>query len=390
MRRQGTRWLAWGLSAVSVALAVGAVALAAANGESPAELVANHHAIGIVTAIGLAVLGALIASRRPRNPIGWLMCLAALFLGVFSFTQQYAPLAVAESLPGVALASWLASWTNLPGIAISITFVFLLFPDGRLPSPRWRPVGWLTAVATAVPTAVLAARAWPVRGPDLALRTFDHPAIAAAWNIGFVLALALSVVALAAVVVRFRRSVGMERQQIKWFAYGAMIGIPLGLPAEVPFWGPILELVQPPLLFAGIGIGMFRYRLYDVDRLLNRTLVYGLLTVSLAAGYAAAVLVGGRVVSGGRGSSLVVAAATLAVAAAFQPARRRIQRAVDRRFNRRRYDAARTIEAFAVRLRQQVDPDALRAELLAVVDQTVEPTRASLWLRPAGQTEARS
>jgi hypothetical protein len=390
MRRPGTRWLAWGLSAASVALAVGAVALAAANGESPAELVANHHAIGIVTGIGLAVLGALIASRRPRNPIGWLMAVAALFLGVFGFTQQYAPLAVAESLPGVAVASWLACWANLPGIAISITFVFLLFPDGRLPSPRWRPVGWLMAVATVVPTAVLAARAWPVRGPDLAVRTFDHPAIATAWTIGFVLALALSVVALAGVVVRFRRSVGVERQQIKWFAYGAMIGIPLGLPAEVPFWGPILELVQPPLLFAGIGIGMFRYRLYDVDRLLNRTLVYGLLTVSLAAGYAAAVLVGGRVVSGGRGNSLVVAAATLAVAAAFQPLRRAIQRSVDRRFNRRRYDAAQTIEAFAVRLRQQVDPDALRAELLAVVDQTVEPTRASLWLRPAGQTEARS
>jgi hypothetical protein len=161
-----------------------------------------------------------------------------------------------------------------------------------------------------------------------------------------------------------------------------MIGILLGLPAEVPFWGLILELIQPPLMFAGLGIGMFRYRLYDVDRLLNRTLVFGLLTVSLAAGYAAAVLLGGRVVSGGRSSSLIVAAATLAVAAAFQPLRRRIQQAVDRRFNRRRYDAARTIEAFAVRLRQQVDPDALRAELLAVVGQTVQPTRASLWLRP--------
>jgi hypothetical protein len=385
MRRPATTWLAWGAGAVSAGLALGAVPLAARNGESPPELVANHHAIGIVTATGLAVLGALIAGRRPRNPIGWLMVAAALFLGVFSLTQQYAPLAVAESLPGVAVASWLAAWTNLPGIALSITFVFLLFPDGRLPSPRWRPVAWLTAVATAVPSAVLAARAWPVRGPELAVRSFDHPAVADAFRTGFVLALALSVVSLVAVVVRFRRSRGVERQQIKWFAYGAMVGIPLGLPAEVPFWGPILELVQPPLLFAGIGIGMFRHRLYDVDRLLNRTLVYGLLTVSLAAGYAATVLVLGRVVSGERGSSLVVAAATLAVAAVFQPARRRIQRAVDRRFNRRAYDATATIEAFTVRLRQQVDPDALRAELLAVVDQTVQPTRASLWLWPPGR-----
>jgi hypothetical protein len=382
MDRSRAAWLAWSMGALSTGLAVAAVVLAGRNGESPAELVLNHHAIGIVTAIGLAVLGALIAARQPRNPIGWLMSVGALFLGVFSFTQQYAPLAVAESLPGVDVTSWLAAWTNLPGIAITIIFVFLLFPDGRLPSPRWRPVAWLMAAATVVPAAVLAARAWPVRGPELVLQSFEHPAVDGVFSTGFFLVLALSVVALAGLIVRFRRSTGVERQQIKWFAYGAMIGIPLGLPAEVPFWGPILELVQPPLMFTGLGIGMFRYRLYDVDRLLNRTLVYGLLTVSLAAGYAAAVLLGGRVVSGGRTSSLVVAAATLAVAAAFQPLRRAIKEAVDRRFNRRRYDAARTIEAFAVHLRQQVDPEALRAELLAVVDQTVQPTQASLWLRP--------
>ncbi|HKQ02015.1 MAG TPA: hypothetical protein VJ735_16955, partial [Actinomycetes bacterium] len=227
--------------------------------------------------------------------------------------------------------------------------------------------------------------AWPVRGPELATLTFDHPAVAGIFGVGFPIILGLSVVSLAALVVRFRRSRGAERQQIKWFAYGAMIGIPLGLPAEVPFWGPILELAQPPLLFAGLGIGMFRYRLYDIDRLLNRTLVYGLLTVSLAVTYAAGVLLLGGMVSGGRTSSLVVAAVTLAVAAIFQPLRRAIQRAVDRRFNRRAYDAAATIEAFAVRLRQQVDADALTAELLAVVDHTVQPTRASLWLRPAGE-----
>ena len=386
MGRVRTTWLAWAMGVLSAALAAGAVALAGRNGESLAELVLNHHAIGIVTAVGLSVLGALIAGRQPGNPIGWLMSVAALFLGVFSFTQQYAPLAVAESLPGLGVASWLASWTNLPGIAITITFVFLLFPDGRLPSRRWRPVAWLMAAATVVPAAVMAVRAWPVRGPALVTQSFEHPAVVDAFGIGFALVLTLSVVALAGLVVRFRRSTGTERQQIKWFAYGAMIGIPLGLPAEVPFWGPILELVQPPLMFAGLGIGMFRYRLYDIDRLLNRTLVYGLLTVSLAATYAAGVLLLGGRVSGGRTSSLVVAGVTLAVAAIFQPLRRTIQRAVDRRFNRRAYDAAATIEAFAVRLRQQVDADVLTAELLAVVDHTIQPTQASLWLRPAGRS----
>jgi uncharacterized membrane protein SirB2 len=255
MGRVRTAWLPWALGVLSAALAVGAVVLAGRNGESLAELVFNHHAIGIVTAIGLAVLGALIAGRQPHNPIGWLMAVAALLLGVFSFTQQYAPLAVAESLPGVGAASWLASWTNLPGIAITITFVFLLFPDGRLPSRRWRPVAWLLAAATVVPAAVLAVRAWPVRGPALATQTFDHPAIGDAFGTGFVVVLALSVVALAGLIVRFRRSTGAERQQIKWFAYGAMVGIPLGLPAGVPFWGPILELIQPPLMSPGSGSG---------------------------------------------------------------------------------------------------------------------------------------
>ncbi|MFL6104217.1 MAG: hypothetical protein ACJ74K_13040, partial [Actinomycetes bacterium] len=270
MGRVRTTWLAWGTAVLSAGLAVAAVPLAAANGEGPAELVANHHAIGIVTAIGMAVLGAMIASRQPRNPLGWLMSLAALLLGVFSFNQQYAPLAVAKALPLIGLSSWLATWTALPGIAITITSSLQLFPDGRLPSPRWRPVAWMSAAAAVVPAMVIAVRAWPVRGPELAALTFDHPAVTAVFGIGFPLILVLSVVSMAALVVRFRRSAGVERQQIKWFAYGAMIGIPLGLPAEVPFWGPILELVQPPLMFAGLGIGIFRYQLFDVDRIINR------------------------------------------------------------------------------------------------------------------------
>jgi hypothetical protein len=384
-----TRWLARSMGLLAVGLSVAAVGLAARNGEGPAELVANHHAIGIVTAIGIAVLGAMIASRKPGNPIGWLMSVAALLLGLFNFNQQYGPLAVAEALPLLGLSSWLATWTALPGIAITITSSLQLFPDGRLPSRRWRPVAWASGAAAVVPAVVMAVRAWPVRGPELAALTFDHPALAAVFGIGLRIVLVLSVVSMAALVVRFRRSRGVDRQQIKWFAYGAMIGIPLGLPAQVPFWGPILELVQPPLLFAGLGIGMFRYQLYDVDRVINRTLVYGLLTAALGLAYAAGSLV--FVLVAGAGSdppSWLVAAATLAAAALFRPARRRIQGVVDRRFNRRRYDAARTVEAFSARLRDQVDLTTLSAELLAVVDQTVQPTRAWLWLRRAN--DARS
>jgi hypothetical protein len=384
MQPSRTRWLARSMGALSVGLSVAAVGLAARNGEGPADLVANHHAIGIVTAIGIAVLGAMIASRKPGNPIGWLMSVAALLLGVFNFNQQYAPLAVTETLPLLGLSSWLATWTALPGIAITITSSLQLFPDGRLPSRRWRPVAWVSAAAAVVPAVAMAVLAWPVRGPELAALTFDHPALAPIFGIGFPIVLVLSVVSMAALVVRFRRSAGAERQQIKWFAYGAMIGIPLGLPAQVPVWGPILELLQPPLMFAGLGIGMFRYQLYDVDRVINRTLVYGLLTAALGLAYAAGSLV--FVLVAGADSdppSWLVAAATLAAAAVFRPARRRIQAVVDRRFNRRRYDAARTVEQFSARLRDQVDLATLSAELLAVVDHTVQPTRTSLWLRRA-------
>jgi hypothetical protein len=384
MQPSRTRWLARSMGALSVGLSVAAVGLAARNGEGPADLVANHHAIGIVTAIGIAVLGAMIASRKPGNPIGWLMSVAALLLGVFNFNQQYAPLAVTETLPLLGLSSWLATWTALPGIAITITSSLQLFPDGRLPSRRWRPVAWVSAAAAVVPAVAMAVLAWPVRGPELAALTFDHPALAPIFGIGFPIVLVLSVVSMAALVVRFRRSAGAERQQIKWFAYGAMIGIPLGLPVQVPVWGPILELLQPPLMFAGLGIGMFRYQLYDVDRVINRTLVYGLLTAALGLAYAAGSLV--FVLVAGAGSdppSWLVAAATLAAAAVFRPARRRIQAVVDRRFNRRRYDAARTVEQFSARLRDQVDLATLSAELLAVVDHTVQPTRTSLWLRRA-------
>ena len=348
--RGRTTAVAWAMGGLSVALALGAVVLAGRNGESLPELVFNHHAIGIVSTIGLAGLGALIAVHQPRNPIGWLMSVGALFLGVFSFTQQYAPLAVAESLPGVDLASWLAAWTNLPGIAITITFVVLLFPDGQLPSPRWRPVVWLTAAATVVPTAVVAVRAWPARGPALAVESLEHPALGNAFGTGFFLVLVLSVVSLAALVVRFRRSTGTERQQIKWLAYGAMIGIPLGLPALVPFWGPILELIQPLLLFTGLGIGMFRYRLYDIDRLISRTVVYGLLSVGGVAVYVGVVKLAEWLVreAAGLGGSLV---ATAVIAVGFAPARDRLQRLVDRRLYGERHDPVRAVARLGQRLR---------------------------------------
>jgi hypothetical protein len=209
------------------------------------------------------------------------------------------------------------------------------------------------------------------------------------WSIISRVVLVALVVAAGSLVARFRRARGTERQQLRWLAWGAALAAAALLVALASLFlakgFTVLNLglgVSAAVLSLAIGAAILRYRLYDLDRIISRTLAYGLLTVLLGLGYAAVVLGLGRLLP--QGSSLAVAAATLAVAAAFQPVRRRVQAAVDRRFNRRRHDAARVIEAFSQRLRDQVDLDALHAELLAVVDQTIQPTQASLWLRPPG------
>jgi len=394
--RSAVTRLAWGLCVLSVVLAAASVALAGFNGENLVELVANHHAIGILDALVLAPIGALIVVRDRRHLLAWLLLVDGLLLAVYNFTQQYAPAALGLtprrlSLPGGVLASWLTSWTNVPGIVIGVVFLVLLFPDGRVPSRRWWPVAWAGVVAVVVPTVVLAVGYWPLRGPGLLTEGAEEPdLVGAMFWLAFQAALVLGAISVVALVLRFRRAPAVQRQQIKWFAYGAVLSIPLSLFPEARPYGPYLEFLGTVLLLAGLGIGILRFRLWDIDRLVNRTLVYGLLTVLLGAVYAGLVLALGQL-SGGIGGgtpSWVVAGATLAVAALFQPGRRRIQQLVDLRFNRRKYDAARTIELFSARLRDHVDLDTLSAELLAAVDQTMRPTAASLWLRPSAADPA--
>jgi hypothetical protein len=386
-RRPAATRLAWALCVLSVALALAAVGLAFFNGENLVELVAAHHAIGILDALVLSLVGALIVVRDRRHLLAWLLLVESVLLATFNFAAQWAPLALGLtsrhlSLPGGDLASWLASWTNVPGIVIGVVFLVLLFPDGRLPSRRWWPLAAAGALITVVPTLILAVGYWPLRGPELVKAEGEvSPLVGGMFWIAFAGSLVLGAIAVVALVLRFRRAGAVERQQIKWFAYGAVLSIPLTLFPEADPWGPYLEFLGTVLLLAGLGIGILRYRLWDIDRLVNRTVVYGLVTVILGGAYALGVLVLGHAVSAGRSpSSLVVAGTTLVVAALFQPLRRRVQRAVDRRFNRRHYDAARTIEAFATRLREHTDLQALSAELLAVADHTLQPTQVSLWL----------
>jgi hypothetical protein len=284
-----------------------------------------------------------------------------------------------------------------------IGFILLLTPTGSLPSPRWR---WWARVMVAAPVVSLVATLLRPNSLDSDYQTLDNPlalrafggALRAALWVALAITLLAVLVAAGSLVVRFRRAHGVERQQLRWVALAAAVVAPAALvllaaaasttllaaASSTTLWRLFnwALAVCVTVLPLAIGAAILRYRLYDLDRIVSRTLAYGLLTVLLGGSYAGVVLGLGQLL-GRRSPGLVVAAATLAVAGAFQPARRRIQQAVDRRFNRRRYDAARTIAAFSARLRQQVDLDTLAAELLGVVEQTMQPASASLWLRPS-------
>jgi hypothetical protein len=386
--RKHSTWVAWTLVAGWTAGVAVLVVLSAVNGTFRPDALTDSVPLLLAFATFIAV-GALIVGHRPGNAVGWIFAAVALLAIAGALAEEYATFASGHDLPGAVLAAWIASWAWYPTIALMLLFTPLLFPDGRPPSPRWRPVAWLAA-ATTTAFVVLAALQ-----PTLELgagRVANPIGVAAVGNpedgaLGAVLLDLIGVLLVAAVVslvVRFRRSRGDERLQLKWFTYACAL-LPLVVLSD------LLPDALGNLLFAGVvsflpvaaGVAVLRYRLYEIDRLINRTLVYGLVTILLAGVYAGLVLVLGQLSGGVAGDppSWVVAGATLAVATLFRPARRRVQAAVDRRFNRARYDAARTVERFSARLRDQVDLDTLSSELLAAVDQTVQPTRSSLWLR---------
>jgi hypothetical protein len=345
----------------------------------------------VLAVVSAATVGAVLASRRPRHPVGWLLLALGLSVSSNGLAEGYARYGVVARPGALSAAGYLARSLVLTFIAVlaCVGFILLLTPTGSLPSPRWR---WWARAAVAAPA--VAGLSW-LLGP--AVLDPPYPPLASplaipalAGPLGVAAPVAFTVTGLAvlvgagSLVLRFRRVPGVERQQLRWVVLAAALApmatlIIAATHSETVFvWTVGVYLA---LLAMAIGAAILRYRLYDLDRIISRTLAYGLLTLLLGGGYAGVVLGLGQLV--GQDSSLVVAGATLAVATVFQPARRRVQRAVDRRFNRRRYDAAQTIAAFSARLREEVDLDTLTAELLAVVEQTMQPTLVSLWLRPS-------
>lgn len=400
-------WFAWCMAALVVAFTVlhlGLWTLASLPGAVDSR---GRAGVGIA----FALVGALIITRRPRNAIGWLFCAIGFSFSLHGALDAYALYAVASrpdaNLPAATAAAWLVLSSRKVEVVLVFLFVPLLYPTGRLPSPRWRSVAWLGALSLVLmiiarglrPGLVMASEV-PVASNPLgiagATQTLERLSVVAEWGLFLPVALA----AAASVIMRLRHARGIERQQLKWFVYAivAVMAFDL-LAAALPLViadpsDLVVDLITSALAFGlpvALGIAVLRYHLYDIDRLVNRTLVYGLLTILLGLIYAAGVVTLGQLLEPGDGDSeLAVAVSTLAVAALFRPLRRRVQLLVDRRFNRRHYDATRIVEAFSAHLRSQVDLETLSAELLEVVNQTVEPSRASLWLRPLNSTRAKS
>ena len=389
-RARTAAWLGWAIWTGGLILVVLAWLLQH-QGRSPLELTLDQPSWLSLpgTALLFCTPGALVVAHKPGNPVGWILCAIGLSAGADGVARGYGDYAASES--SRVLALWIADVLLVPAFGL-MPLLLLLFPDGRPPSRRWRPVVWLMAITIA--SLLLTAGFSP--GP-LAGEAGNPPnpfAIAEGaswfWDLNFFSMLLLLAVAallsLLAVFVRYRRAQGSERQQLKWLLYGAAIlTATLVLLSVAAMW---VNVVIPAMLGFGVfngcvAVAILRHHLYDIDRLVSRTVGYGLLTAILGLAYLGLVLLLRQVLDPLTGnSSLAVAASTLGVAALFRPAQHRIQAAVDQRFNRHRYDAAKTIEAFNARLRHEVDLDALTAELLAVVDHTVEPAQMSLWLRP--------
>ena len=395
-----TRALARLAASATAALMVGRVVLAitdpaSSDASSAPQVPGGGVPVALFEAtvlIVLALLGLVVASRRPSNPVGWILCVIPVSLALLVLASHaFWSLQLGGHEDTAKYAAWLASFIWAPAMVPALTLFPLLFPTGRPPTPRWR---WVVAVAVAAAVLVpLGVAFTPGRLEDYGIENPLGVGAAAeiAGGFGFALMLVGMVAALASMVVRFRRSHGEERQQLKWVTAAAALFVvifvaPLdklaGYSEDVGF-----ELLLIGLLIVGgaVAIAMLRYRLYDIDVVVNRTLVYGLLTAMLAGVYAGSVLLLQLVLSGiTQGSGFAVAVSTLAVAALFGPARRRIQTAVDHRFFRRKYDAARTLEAFGGRLRNEVDLVALNVELESVVRETLQPSHVSVWLRHPG------
>jgi hypothetical protein len=400
-----TSWLAWAVCALSLALTALTFLLIALDLSLNAPIY-FYWLESTIIAVGYPVIGAIIASRLPAHPIGWICCAIGVLAAVEHFSGEYAIYALRtphpEALPGGEAMLWVSLWAWILVFGL-IEILLFLFPNGRLPSKRWRPLAWLSGALTLMAAILISI------SPDAALDALgssDNVHVSIPNPLGVeglpnlyrpvqTLVLTLGLAAAASVVIGRRKAGGIERLQVKWLLYASVIWFGGNVLKNTVFsplgdvsWGLWVSYLLVVIGGLGgpiaIGIAILRYRLYEIDIIINRTLVYGALTVTLVALYFGGIVVLQRVfvLLTGQQSTLAVVASTLLIAALFSPMRRRIQSFIDRGFYRRKYDAARTLEVFSAKLRDETDLDALSDDLVGVVRETMQPAHVSLWLRP--------
>jgi hypothetical protein len=396
------RVVAWAIWATGIAFAAVGLLLLAASFDVPLPDSWGFRGFTATFTVTFGTVGALIVAAR-RNVIGWLLLVAGVLSGIQCFAEEYAIFGIVArpgSLPAAAIVGWVNSWIWVITVALVAIFVPLLFPNGHFLSPRWRAVGVATIAAAIFLGAALALNEGPLNNAPFVTNPFGVAGFRAidpisktsgpAFLIGYGGMIACAAAAISSVVVRFRSSRGVERQQIKTLAFGGGILV-VGFLAggglqEQGKIGQLFFIAAMQVVPVAVAVAVLRYRLYDIDLLINRAIVYGATTAAIGAAFFAGIVVlqaALRPLTGG--SELAVAASTLLCFALFQPIRRRVQSTVDRRFYRSRYDAGRTIDAFTARLAGQVDLDAVGAELTAAVGATVRPSHVSLWLRRSRQ-----
>jgi hypothetical protein len=398
-RRPAARlpWLLWWISAVLIVLSgVFSVLIRATDVGTSYDLL--FEGVFALSFFAFPTVGAVVASRRPHNPIGWIFLAAGIPFALSGLAHGYATYALFTepgSLPGAEAMAWLASWLFIPPLFAVPTFLFLLFPEGRALSSRWRTIGWVAALGI-VCTLLFAFAPGRLEEPpfEQVVNPFGIESAEAILRVvstvGWASILLSILAASASMLVRFRRARGRERQQLKWIASAAGLFAVATVVGSTTLDAQHEEIGQLVILFAyaGIpiaaGVAILRHRLYDIDRILNRALVYSALTALLGGAYFGIVVAFQTAIPGAGDSDLTIAGSTLAVAALFRPLRSRVQGFIDRRFYRRRYDAQRTLEQFTARFRDEIDLDALNRELVAVVSDTMQPAHTSLWLRPPG------